>query len=312
MKQNETNLSEKIRNIFYCESCDYSTSDKKDFNKHSSTRKHKNKINETNETKKIRKNPQMIDTAQKQIYKCFCGLSFNSRTSLWRHTKKCSQNNNNNFIPSIDTDEDKEHLIEYLMKENYEFKQLMIEQNKQIIHLANNAGHHNNNNNTNFNLNFYLNETCKNAMNITDFVNQLQIGNYDLEETGRLGFANGISRIFINALKQINVTDRPIHCSDFKRETLYIKDNNEWNKDSENKTILTNAIKDVANKNISQIFKWTKENPEYNNSKAKVNDKYLQIVSESMSGSSQEETNKNYNKIIKNIAKQTVIEKTLD
>jgi hypothetical protein len=146
-------------------------------------------------------------------------------------------------------------------------------------------------------------------MNIMDFVSQLQVGIKDLEETGRLGFAQGISKIFINGLKQIDVSDRPIHCSDFKRETLYIKNNNEWNKESEDKAVLTNAIKHVAHKNMKQISEWTKVNKEYNDSDSKQNDKYLKIVSESMSGSSQEETNKNYTKIIKNIVKETVIDK---
>ena len=205
-------------------------------------------------------------------------------------------------------------LIEYLLKENSEFKQFMIDQNKHMFELAKNAGNNNNsnsnsNNNNSFNLNFFLNETCKNAMNIMDFVNQLQVGIKDLEETGRLGFAEGISKIFINGLKQIDINDRPIHCSDFKRETLYIKSNNEWNKETEDKTILTNAIKHVAHKNITQISEWTKNHPEYNDSYSKQNDKYLKIVSESMSGSTKEETNKNYNKIIKKIVKETVIDK---
>jgi hypothetical protein len=146
-------------------------------------------------------------------------------------------------------------------------------------------------------------------MNIMDFVNQLQIKNNDLEETGRLGFANGISRIFINGLKQINIPDRPIHCSDFKRETLYIKNNNEWNKETDEKIILTNAIKQVTHKNMKQITEWTKTHPEYKDSSSKVNDKYLNIVSESMSGSTEDETNKNYSKIVKNILKETVIDK---
>ena len=107
----------------------------------------------------------------------------------------------------------------------------------------------------------------------------------------------------------MDISDRPIHCSDSKREVVYIKDKNQWNKESEDKTILTNAIKHVAHKNMKQISQWTKENPEYNDSSSKQNDKYLRIVSESMSGSSQEETNKNYNKIIKNIAKETIIDK---
>jgi len=200
------------------------------------------------------------------------------------------------------------------MKENSEFKQLIIDQNKSMVELAKNTGNHNitnNNNINNFNLNFFLNETCKNAMNIMDFVNQLQLGIKELEDTGRLGFAEGISKLIINGLKQMDISDRPIHCSDSKREVVYIKDKNQWNKDSDDKILLTTAIKHVAHKNMKQISQWTKENPEYNDSTSKQNDKYLRIVSESMSGSSQEETNKNYNKIIKNIAKETIIDKTI-
>ena len=142
-----------------------------------------------------------------------------------------------------------------------------------------------------------------------DFVSQLQVNIKDVEETGRLGFAEGISTIFINGLKQINISDRPIHCSDFKRETLYIKNNNEWNKEGDDKALLTNAIKHVAHKNMKQISIWAKDHPSYNDPTSKENDKYLQIVSESMPGLTAEETNKNYNKIIKNIVKETVIEK---
>ena len=146
-------------------------------------------------------------------------------------------------------------------------------------------------------------------MNIMDFVSQLQVGVKDLEETGRLGFAEGISKIFINGLKQISVNDRPLHCSDSKRETLYIKSNNEWNKENDEKTILTNAIKHVAYKNMKQISEWTKDHPEYNDPDSRENDRYLQIVSEAMSGSTKEECCKNYNKIIKNIAKEAIIDK---
>jgi hypothetical protein len=155
----------------------------------------------------------------------------------------------------------------------------------------------------------YLNETCKNAMNIMEFVDQLKIDNNDLEETGRLGYASGISRIIINGLNSLNVSDRPIHCSDGKRETIYIKDNNVWNKETTDKNILTNAVKCINKKNINQIFEWTKCNPEYKNSSSKVNDRYLKIVSESMSGSTIEESMKNYEKIIRNIANATLINK---
>ena len=212
---------------------------------------------------------------------------------------------------SVNGNDGHQQLVEYLLKENSEFKQLMIEQNKQMIELAQNAGNNNNihNTNNNFNLNFFLNETCKNAMNIMDFVSQLQVGIKELEDTGRLGFAEGISKIFINGLKEMDVSDRPIHCSDSKREVVYIKDKDQWNKESDEKIILTNAIKQVARKNIRQISEWTKENPEFNDSDSKQNDRYLRIVSNSMNGINEEETNKNYNKIIKNIVKETVINK---
>jgi hypothetical protein len=222
-----------------------------------------------------------------------------------------------NLKQELANEEKQQQLLEYLMKENSEFKQLMLEQNKHMLELAKNAGHNNChnttsniiNNNQSFNLQFFLNETCKDAMNIMDFVSQLQVGIKDLEETGRLGFAEGISKIFINGLKQINVNDRPIHCSDMKRETLYIKNNNEWAKEGDDKILLTNAIKHVAHKNMRQIMEWTKEHPNYNDPDSKENDKYLQIVCEAMPGSTKEETTKNYSKIIKNIVKETVIDK---
>ena len=244
------------------------------------------------------------------------------------HKKKCGNELKlNNLKNNLANEEKQQQLVEYLLKENSEFKHLMLEQNKHMLPLAEKVGNitnssyntTNSNNTTNnhqsFNLQFYLNETCKNAMNIMGFVSQLNIGIKDLGETGRLGFAEGISKIlinglkFINGLKQINVNDRPIHCSDSKRETIYIKSNDEWNKEGENKTLLTNAIKHVASKNMKQIFEWTKEHPEYNDPDPKKNDKYLQIVSEAMSGTTKEEFIKNYNKIIKNIVKETAIDK---
>jgi hypothetical protein len=237
-----------------------------------------------------------------------CDKFFNDRAGLWRHNKKCIKPLDNNAF------DNPENLIKYLMKENAEFKQLLIDQNKQMmgqfVELSKNVGNNNNSNNNNtFNLNMYLNETCKDALNIMDFVNQLKIGLKELEETGRLGFANGISKIFIDGLKQIDINNRPVHCSDSKRETLYIKSNNEWNKEDGERKILTSALKHVANKNIKQISEWTKVHPDYNDSDSKDNDRFLQIVSEAMSGSTVDETIKNYNKIIKNIVKETVIEK---
>jgi hypothetical protein len=282
---------------FYCKICDYSTCKKSNYNNHLRSAKHKKSMF-SNEIKPILSSKFTCQQCNKE-YKDYSGL--------WRHKKKCNKENNENKENKENKEEkDVNQLVTYLMQENAEFKQLLIDQNKQIIELSKNAG---NNNNNSFNLNFYLNETCKDALNIMDFVNQLQVGIKDLEETGRLGFADGISKIFINGLKQLDVSNRPVHCSDSKREILYIKNNNEWNKEDDERKVLTSAIKHVVNKNIKQIPEWTKVHPDYNNYDSKQNDKFLKIVSEAMSGSSQEETNKNYNKIIKNIVKETIIEK---
>ena len=290
--------------FYYCKTCDYNCCKLFNWDRHLNTTKHK-KL--TSSSQLVTKNEQNEQNEQPKHYTCDnCNKIYNSRNGLWKHKTKCIPVFNK---PTTNESEAKE-LIQFLMKENSEFKQLIIEQNKQMIELAKNSGNNNNNTtNNNFNLNFFLNETCKNAMNIMDFVNQLNVSTNDLEETGRLGFAEGISKIFINGLKQIDINDRPIHCSDFKRETIYIKDQNQWNKESDDKIVLTKAIKHVAHKNMKQIKEWTKSHPEYNDSDSRQNDKYLKIVSESMSGSSQEETNKNYFKIIKNIVKETVINK---
>jgi hypothetical protein len=308
MKQSETNLSQNLVDNYVCELCDYNTYRKYDYEKHTLTQKHKMKQCETKCNKNVSKT-----ATPKTHHKCTnCNNYFNCRTTLWRHKKTCNK-------PLLETNINPIDLVNFLMKDNTEFKQFMIEQNKQmleqnkqIIEMSKISGNNNNNttnNNQSFNINVYLNETCKNAMNIMEFVDQLKIDNNDLEETGRLGYANGISRIIINGLNNLNVSDRPIHCSDGKRETIYIKDNNVWNKETTDKNILTNAVKCINKKNIKQIFEWTKCNPEYKNSSSKVNDRYLKIVSESMSGSTIEETNKNYEKIIRNVANATVIDK---
>jgi hypothetical protein len=282
-------------NIFECKSCDFVCSKKGDWNRHIMRAKHMKLTNCDN-------------LVTEKTYICDCGKEYQSRNGLWTHKKKCKEIQSGTSL-------DQTKLIEYLMKENSEFKQLMIEQNKQMFELAKNSGHNNNSNNTNsnnktFNLQVFLNETCKNAINMSEFIDQLQVSITDLEETGRVGFTEGISKIFINGLKQMNIPDRPLHCSDMKRETIYIKNNNEWTKDSDENMLLVDAIKRVSNKNIKQISEWQKVNPEYKNSSSKMNDKYLKIVSESMSGTTKEECDKNYKKIVKNIAKETVIDKT--
>ena len=297
MEQNETKIILKNPR-FFCEKCCYETSSKKDYNKHLLTLKH---TNETCVEQKVLNNPKLH---------CFCGLEFNSRTTLWRHKKKCTvEDDNENKILST-------HVIIELVKQNQEFKELLIEQNKQLLeqnnkimelsnkgtNVTNNVNSHNK---TKFNLNFFLNEQCKNALNIMDFVNDLQVKLSDLETVGKLGYTEGITKIFINGLKQLDVCKRPIHCSDLKREVLYVKDQDAWEKENEENKKITKAIHYISHKNIQQIPKWVEQNPNCKDSDSRKNDTYLHILSESMGGSE----SGNVEKIIHNISKEVVIEK---
>ena len=223
-----------------------------------------------------------------------------------------------------------------LINQNNDMQKLILEQNAKmtdqnakIIEListqvqgnnavtkntvTNNTTGNNNNNTTNntnnFNLQIFLNETCKDALNLSDFVTSLEVKLKDLEETAKNGYTNGVSRIFINGLNELEVNMRPIHCSDLKRETLYIKNNDEWTKEGSEKSNITKAIKRVSNKNIQQIFEWQKKYPEYNNSESKQNDRYQEMLFTAMGGATDEEQLNNFDKIIRNITKEVVIDK---
>jgi hypothetical protein len=218
---------------FYCEKCDYLTCNKKDYNRHCQTKKHFSNVHQSFSPKKT----------PDDNYSCMCGHSYKDNSGLWRHKKTCKQEKLQNQINNDITPE----LIMEIIKQNKELQQTLIEQNKTIIELAKNTGNNicnsnNHSNNKTFNLQVYLNETCKDAINLSDFVNQIQVSIGDLERVGETGYAEGISKVFIKNLNDIEVDERPIHCSDFKRETLYIKDNNQWTKDDEEKTVLTKAI----------------------------------------------------------------------
>lgn len=293
---------------FYCECCDYTCSLLQHWKQHILTKKHKKRIFNN------------IDNSVNHVmpyFECCCGKNYKDRSGLWRHKKKCNGSKHEHNLPFIDAKTQlTPELVLKLIEQNKELQQTLIDQNKTIIELAKKAGSYNTtntncgNNNKTFNLQVFLNETCKDAINMTDFVNQIQISLSELEETGQIGYAEGISKVFIKNLNDIDYTERPIHCSDSKRETIYIKDDNQWTKDDENKTSLMKAIKQVANKNIKQIQEWQKLHPNYSDPDSKDNDKYMNIVMNSMSGSTKEESEKNYEKIAKNITKEVVINKT--
>lgn len=297
-------------NIFICEKCDFSSSQKKDFNRHMLTKKHNSNDYQCFSTEKPKKTP----------YECMCGKTYKDNSGLWRHKQKCKTNIIIIDNESPDTELTDKQIIMMLIKDNSEFKKMMIEQQKSLIEIAKekapiNSTNTNSNNNTSncnnkiFNLQVYLNETCKDAINLTEFVDSIKVQIKDLEKVGEKGYSEGVSKIFIDNLNQLQKKLRPIHCSDSKRETIYIKENNQWTKDDDNKTILTKAIKQVANKNIKKITDWQKLHPEYKDSSSKQNDRYLKIVLNSMSGSTKEEAEKNYDKIIKNVIKETIIDK---
>jgi hypothetical protein len=295
--------NEKSPTKYSCETCDYYTSNVKDYNKHLATQKHQRLMCLT-------KCPQFTQNT------CKCGKSYKHLSSLCKHKKSCEfilSDNNANLKPkeTLGYDANLERLTNVVLevlKQNTELtKQISALSNQSTINSHNT--NNNNSHNKTFNLQFFLNEQCKDALNIKDFVESIQLQLSDLETTGRLGYVDGISSIFINNLEQLDTHMRPLHCSDSKREILYIKDNDQWTKESDDKTIIQNAIKQVANKNIKQISEWQKENPEYSDSSSKVNDKYIKIVSNAMSGSTPEEQKNNINKIIKNVSKRVIIDK---
>jgi hypothetical protein len=228
-------------------------------------------------------------------------------SSLCAHKKKCKDDE---MIYDGINIKDKDALVLHLLKQNSELQHKIIEMASKtsITNNTNNSNSHNTNNN-NFNLNFFLNETCKNAMNISDFVSSIKMDLDDLEHVGRTSYIEGISNIVVKNLNNLEQQLRPLHCSDSKREVLYIKDNNEWTKETDNKPILTNTIKTIANQNIKQINNWVKEHPDCIKSNSRKNDLYLKIVSNSMNGLTKEEGEKNINKIISNVAKKVTINK---
>jgi len=303
-------ITSKNINFFQCKKCDFLCSKKGDWTRHLATAKHQKQA--VGDAWKHFGDAKNITT----FYSCeYCDKTYESRNGLWKHRKICNANSRN-FVQYCNTDSAQPITPEIVIKvieQNKELQQILLEQNKTIMELAKKSGdqyiHNTNSNNKTFNLQIFLNETCKDAINLTDFVNQIQLSINDLEETGKLGYAEGISKVFLKNLKDIDLTKRPIHCSDSKRETLYIKDEDKWSKEDEQKSNLTKAIKQVANKNIRKISDWQQLYPKYSDPESKQNDQYMKIVLNSMSGSTKEESDKNYERIIKNIAKETMIEK---
>ena len=306
---------------FVCQKCDFMCHKKSDWIRHISTRKHQ--IGDKTVTMVTAKNAALECPKCNKIYK--------SRNGLWCHKQKCVViSENNNADPDIpdsvkplanDSKIDVLMLLE-LLKQSQEFQKQMLDQQKQMMELAANSNTTNNNinycpsnsnntNNNSFNLNVFLNEKCKDAMNMSEFVDTIKMQLSDLENFAHVGYADGVSNIFIKGLNALGVHLRPIHCSDSKRDVLYIKNNDEWIKETEDKLLIKNAIKKVAFKNIKQINKWVEENPACKDPRTKKYDQYNKIVMNAMSGVTEKEQHDNIEKIVRNVTKAVAIDKTL-
>jgi hypothetical protein len=218
-----------------------------------------------------------------------------------------------NKLISLDNPVKSLEIITDLLKQNKELHEQIIEMSKEpkiinnITH--NNISNSNNTTNNQFNLNVFLNEECKNALNIMDFVRSLNLTVQDIEETGRLGYVGGMTRIFVNALKDMDVKMRPIHCTDIKRETVYVKDQDTWEKDNQEKNKLKTALKQVARKNLQMLPEWQQQNPDFRILDTPENQQYMQISLSSLGAYSDEDSQKEQDKILKNVLREVVIDK---
>ena len=313
----------KNANIYCCEKCDFKCSKLSNYNIHCSTRKH---------IKRTKSDGILIFETKKNAYQCLiCNKQYQSRNGLWLHKKNCKKEEKQNNIEEIvkemlipleekllaqnKTQPNEISLVPEIIKQSQEFQQQMFQQMiefmKQQSTTTNNIVNGNINNNNQFNLQIYLNETCKNAMNIDQFIEYLQPTLQELEDTARLGYVEGITRIIMRGLKDLEENERPFHCSDLKRETMFVKNNNDiWEKEPDEKPQLMKVVKAISRKNFCNVNAWQKEHPTWRNHDSKQNDQYNKILVNSTSGSTEEEQKNSYEKIIKNIVKETVIDKS--
>tara|TARA_B100001093_G_C26729057_1_gene971352 strand:+ start:132 stop:1016 length:885 start_codon:yes stop_codon:yes gene_type:complete len=291
----ETFLSQKVAKKFICYYCDYETFKKSDFNKHLLTAKHKNNENgNILETKKSQKS----QTLNLHDFSCnYCSKIFSSRSGLYKHKIKCKKTNNlleNDDVSSGD-------LVIKLLDDNKEMRKIMIKQQEQLSELIPQIGSNNNNTTNNkLNINVFLNEQCKDALNMNEFIQSIQVSLEQLEYTKTHGLEQGLSKTIMENINKLSLYERPLHCTDAKRETLYIKDNNNWEKDK-SKNKIKEVIKSTCNKNYEALKTWKETNPDYMENENKK-DSFINIISQL--GKPIENID---NKVIKNICKETYV-----
>ena len=291
--------------MYYCEPCDFTSSKKSNYEVHITTAKHK-KITNDDSNQSIKS------------HICQCGKEFKYRQGLSRHRKNCTHHSTQE---STDTDKDDKYdmlssTIMMLVNENREFKQLLVDQNAKMMEMAGNMGGHNNHNTTNtnshnkFNLNVFLNEQCKDAMTLKDFVKNMEISMEEFIETGEIGFVDGLSQVLIQRIGDMDIHDRPIHCTDLKRETVYVKDAEKWEKDT-NQEKFRKAIKGVAYKNERMRPKWYAETPNVEILGSENCEKFFKYSAAALGGFGTEENRVFENKIMKNVMKEVTIDKQM-
>ena len=289
-------IKQKLSAEFCCEICDYVTKRKCNFDHHLLSAKHQMATNGNSSQQELSNN-----------FCCEkCNKKYKDRTGLWKHNKKCNitivtDSNAGSF--------DKEQLILMLIKQNSEFKSMMMEQQTTMLKVIENGTHNTtNSHNKSFNLQFFLNETCKDAMNIMDFVDSIKLQLCDLENVGKVGYINGISSIIVKNLNLLDETKRPVHCTDTKREVLYVKDDDKWEKENQNKPKIRKMIKHVTHKNTKLFKDFTEKYPGCEKSESKYSNTYDKLIVEAYGGKGDNYEEKE-DKIIKNILKGIKIEK---
>ncbi len=296
---------------FICEKCDFKCCKKSNYDKHILTRKHQAIYNLL----------QNNDKKMPKKHECICGKEYKHRQGLFTHKKTCT------YEPEPEPPKkhklyEKDNIVEVLLKENMDFKNIILDLvksntdlQKQMLEVCKNGvgntinTNHNNSHNKTFNMQIFLNEKCKDAMNLVDFVNTMTLELSDLEDVGKLGYVEGISNIIIKKLNALDIYKRPIHCSDAKREIMYVKDENKWEKENSTYDKLRKAIKSVTYKNSALLVPWSKENPQCMNNQHHLNDVYVQMMGQAMGG--RESFLESENKIMKRIAKAVLIDKNL-
>ena len=323
--------SPKLAEKYICKLCDYGCRKESDYKKHLSTKKHiKHEFGNKIEIAEI--------TEIAIEYKCKeCNKLYKTNSGLWKHVKICKINQaesikdasikdegindasisdaSNNVIlllinenkELINDNKDFKNMIMELVKSHNDLQKQMVEVCQKIQPsntIINNTNTNTNSHNKTFNLQFFLNEECKDALNMSEFINSIQLKLSDLENIGKNGYIEGMSNIIIKHLNDTDMYKRPVHCSDAKRETLYIKEENKWEKDTQETKQMLTAVRGVNKKNYQLLTTWKETHPKCMDSKSNQSDEYMKIMSKVMDGDEE-----NINKVIKKVAKEVVIDK---